>query len=167
MRSHLALVAAFKTKSRSRTASPQAEEPQNFAKGAKICATRQSHSRLLVVPCQKRSGLARNDNERSGFVRGFGVDGDAVDLREALLDAVFDRGGDIVNLGDGKIAVHGAVAGDEDFVFDAAHVRFVAVNKFVKFGRETVDEIADVSGEFFHFFSARNVRAERLDMDND
>lgn len=37
----------------------------------------------------------------SGFVGGFGVDGDAVDLREALLHAVFDGRGNVMNLRDG------------------------------------------------------------------
>lgn len=95
------------------------------------------------------------------------MDGDPVDLRKALLDAVFDGGGDVVNLRDGEIAVHGAVARDEDFVFDGAHVRFVAVNELVKFGGEAVDEIANVSGELFHFFAAGDVRAERFDVNDD
>ena len=40
---------------------------------------------------------------------------DAGDLWEFLLHAVFQRSGDVVDLGDGQAAVHGAVAGDERF----------------------------------------------------
>ncbi len=54
----------------------------------------------------------------SGFVDGFGVNGEAVDLGEVLLDAVFYGGGDVVDLGDWERAVHGAVAGNENFVLD-------------------------------------------------
>jgi len=61
------------------------------------------------------------------------MNGDAEDLREALLDAVFESGGDVVDFGDGQIALHGAVAGDEDFVIDAADMDLVTVDQFVKF----------------------------------
>lgn len=95
------------------------------------------------------------------------MDGDAVDLGEALFDAVFDGGGDVVDFGDGEIAVHGAVAGHEDFVFDAADVNVVAVGEFVKFGGEAVDEIANVGGKLFHFFAAGDARSERLNVNDD
>src|SRR6185437_16580683 len=55
------------------------------------------------------------DDGPLAFVEGFGVDGEAVDLGEVFLDAVFDGGGDVVDVGDGESAVHGAMAGDEDF----------------------------------------------------
>jgi hypothetical protein len=44
------------------------------------------------------------------------MNGDAGDLREFFLYAEFQFAGDIVDLGDGQAAVHGAVAGDQDFV---------------------------------------------------
>jgi hypothetical protein len=40
---------------------------------------------------------------------------DARNLREIFLYAVFEGAGDVVDLGDGQAAVHGAVAGDQDF----------------------------------------------------
>jgi hypothetical protein len=40
---------------------------------------------------------------------------DAGDLREIFLYAVFEGAGDVVDLGDEQAAVHGAVAGDQDF----------------------------------------------------
>src|SRR5579872_3360 len=102
-----------------------------------------------------------------GFVEGFGVDGDAVDLGELLLDAIFEGGGDVVDLSDGEGAVHGAVSGDENFVLDDADVNVVAIGEFVIFGTEAVDEIADADGEFLHFLAAGNVGAERLDVNID
>lgn len=95
------------------------------------------------------------------------MDGDAIDLGEAFFDAVFNGGGDVVDLSDGEIAVHGAMTGDEDFVFDGADVSVVAIDKFMKFGGEAADEIADVNRELLHFFAAGDVRAERLNVDDD
>lgn len=95
------------------------------------------------------------------------MDGDAVDLGEVFLDAVFNSGGDVVDLRDGKIPVHGAVAGDEDFVFNGTDVSFVAVGELMKFGGKAIDEIADADGKFFHFLAASDMRAERLDVDDD
>jgi hypothetical protein len=46
---------------------------------------------------------------------------DARNLREIFLYAVFEGAGDVVDLGDGQAAVHGAVAGDQDFVLDLTH----------------------------------------------
>ena len=57
----------------------------------------------------------------------------AKNLRETFFHAVFERGSDVVNFGDGQIAVHGAVAGDQDFVIHAAHVDFVAIRQLVIF----------------------------------
>ena len=105
--------------------------------------------------------------EALGFVEGFGVDGEAVDLWELLLDAIFEGGGDVVNLGDGESAVHGAMAGDKNFVLDEANVDVVAIGKLVKFGGEIVDEVADAHSEVFHLFAAWDVRAERLNVDID
>src|SRR5487761_669984 len=103
----------------------------------------------------------------SAFVDGFGVDGDAVDLGEVLLDAILDGGSDVVDVGDGEAAVHGAVAGDEDFVLDEADVDIVAIGKLVIFGAEAVDEVANADGEVLHFLAAGDVRAERLDVNVD
>ncbi len=58
---------------------------------------------------------------------------EAKDLREALLDAIFERCGNVVNLGDGQAAVHCAVARDENFVVHAADVNLVAIHEFVLF----------------------------------
>ena len=102
-----------------------------------------------------------------GFVDGLGMDGDAVDWGELLLDAIFEGGGDVVNLSDGERAVHGAVAGDEDFVLDDADVNIVAIGELMIFGAEAVDEVADADREFLHFLAAGNVRAKRLDVNID
>jgi|SRR5579864_6962562 len=110
---------------------------------------------------------AYSSREALGFVDGFGVDGEAVDLGEVLLDAVFDGGGDVVNLGDGERALHGTVAGDEDFVFDEADVNVVAIGELVIFGAEAVDEIANADGEVFHLLAAGDVGAERFDVNVD
>lgn len=59
------------------------------------------------------------------------MNGEAEDLREAFFDPVFEGRGDVMNFGDGQRAVHGAVAGDQNFVVDAADVDFVAVGHFV------------------------------------
>lgn len=93
------------------------------------------------------------------------MDGEAIDLREFLLDAIFDGGCDIVNLSDREIAIHGAMARDENFVFDEADVNVVAIREFVKFGSERIYKIADARGESFHFLSAHNLRAERFNVD--
>ena len=64
------------------------------------------------------------------------MDGQAEDLWEAFFHAVFQGGGDVMDFGDGQVAVHGAVAGDQDFVVHAAHVDFVAIRQLVIFGLE-------------------------------
>ena len=46
---------------------------------------------------------------------------DAGDLREIFLRAVFQRAGDVVDLGDGQATIHGAMAGHQDFVLHLAH----------------------------------------------
>jgi len=110
-------------------------------------------------------GSREKTSTESAFVDGFGVDGETVDLGESFFDAVFEGGGDVVHLSDGQIAVHGAVAGYEDFVLDETNMYIVAISKFVKFGSERIDEILNARGESFHFLSADDLRAERLDMD--
>lgn len=95
------------------------------------------------------------------------MDGEAIDLGEVFLDAVFDGGGDVVDVGDGESAVHGAVAGDEDLVLDEADMNVVAIGELVIFRREIVDEVADAHGEVLHLFAAGNVRAERLNVNID
>jgi hypothetical protein len=67
------------------------------------------------------------------FFDGLGMNCEAENLREALLHAVFEGRGDVVDLGDGQSAVHGAVARDENFVVHASHVNFVAIRHFVIF----------------------------------
>lgn len=86
-------------------------------------------------------------------------------MREFFFDPVFDGGGDIVNLRDGKIAVHRAMAGDEDFVFDEADVNVVAIGELMEFRGQRIDKIADAVCETFHFLAADNLRAKRLDVD--
>jgi len=99
------------------------------------------------------------------------VDGDARDLREALLDAVFERGEDIVDAGDGEIALHDAVAGDEDVVFDLANADFVAVDQLIVGSGHVVEECFDSHFELAHLTGADvgggDVAAERLDVDVD
>ncbi len=99
------------------------------------------------------------------------MDGDAGDLREALLDGVFKGGEDIVDAGDGEVALHDAMAGDEDVVFDLADADFVAVDEFVVSAGHGVEEVFDGGFELAHFAGANvgggDVAAERLDVDVD
>ena len=55
------------------------------------------------------------------------------DLWKALLHAIFERGCNVVDLGDGKAAVHRAMARNQDFVIDTADVNFVAIKQLVVF----------------------------------
>lgn len=95
------------------------------------------------------------------------MDGEAIDLGEVLLDAILEGGGDVVDMGDGERAVHGAMARDEDFVLDETDVDVMAIGKLVIFGAEAVDEVANANGEIFHLFAAGDVGAERLNVDID
>ena len=52
----------------------------------------------------------------SAFLNRFGVNRDEGDLREIFLHAVFEGSSDVVDLCDGRAAVHGAMAGGEDSV---------------------------------------------------
>lgn len=71
------------------------------------------------------------------------MDGDAGDLRETLLYAVFEGGSDIVNAGDGEVALHHAVAGNEDMMFDLADADIVTVEKLVVSAGHAVEESFD------------------------
>ena len=62
------------------------------------------------------------------------MNGHAKDLREAFLHAIFERDSDVVNVGDGQAAVHGAAAGDENFVVHAVNQDFAAIHELVVFG---------------------------------
>ena len=55
------------------------------------------------------------------------------DLGKAFFHTIFERGCNVVDLGDGKAAVHRAMARNQDFVIDAADVNFVAVKQLVIF----------------------------------
>ena len=89
---------------------------------------------------------------------------EAEDLRKAFFHAIFERGRNVVDLSDGKAAVHRAVARNQDFVIDAADVNFVAVKQFVVFRLKRIQEILNRAREAFHFFSACYPRAKRLDV---
>src|SRR5690348_6032533 len=93
------------------------------------------------------------------------MDGKAVDLGEFFFDAVFDGGGDVVNLSDREIAIHRAVTGDQNFVFNEADMNIMAIRELVKFGGKRIYKSADARGESFHFLSAHNLGAERFDVD--
>ena len=67
----------------------------------------------------------------SGGVGWFGVNGDAGDLREALLDEVLEGGEDVMNARDGILAFHYAVTGDQDVVLHLADAYIVAIEEFV------------------------------------
>ncbi len=69
----------------------------------------------------------------SPFLNRLRMNRDAADLREILLHKVFERRCNVMNACDGQIAVHGAVAGSQNFMFDLAHVNFVAIHKLVVF----------------------------------
>ncbi len=99
---------------------------------------------------------------------GFGVDGDAEDLREALFDTVFEGGGYVVDASDGKIALHDAVAGDESVVLDLADAHIVAIEKLVKLAGQGVQEKLDSKFQAMHFantgIGSGDVAAEGLDV---
>jgi hypothetical protein len=46
---------------------------------------------------------------------------DTRDVREMFLHAVFECSCEVVDLGDGQAAIHGAVVGHQNFVLDLAH----------------------------------------------
>ena len=85
-------------------------------------------------------------------------------LGKAFFDTIFERGCNVVDLGDGKAAVHRAMARNQDFVIDVADVNFVAVKQLVVFRLKRIQEILNRAREAFHFFSACDSRAKRLDV---
>src|SRR5579862_1750416 len=94
---------------------------------------------MTLVSSDKQS-MAENVARGSGGVRGFRVDGDAGDLREVFLDAVFKSGGDIVNPGNGEFTLHDAVAGNEDVMLDLADANIVAIDELVVRAGHAVEE---------------------------
>ena len=96
------------------------------------------------------------------------MNGYAIDLREFFFHAIFEGGGDVVDLGDGQRAFHGAVAGDVDVMFDLACADVVAIHEFVEFRGQAVDEVLDGAGELLHFADAGvgsgDVAPQRLDV---
>ena len=104
---------------------------------------------------------------KSAFFDRLGMNREAENLRKAFLHAIFEGGGDVVDFGDRKAAVHRAVAGNENFVVDAADVHLVAIDQLVVFRLKRVQEILHGSREPFHFFGAGDASAERLDMNID
>ena len=56
------------------------------------------------------------------------LDGSLFLLSNSMVHQHSRFAGDVVDLRDGKRPVHRAVAGDEDFVLDLAHVDFVAIH---------------------------------------
>ena len=99
------------------------------------------------------------------------MDGYAGDLGEAFFYGVFEGGSDIVDAGDGEIALHGAVAGDEDVVLNLADADVVGVEEFVVGGGHVVEKGFDGQFELAHFAGANvwrgDVAAERLDVNVD
>src|SRR5215472_14444797 len=75
---------------------------------------------------------------------------DSRDLRESFFHAGFEFGDDVVDLRDREPAIHGAMAGGEDFVLHLADVNFVAVDQLVKFAGKRVDVGFDGAGEAGH-----------------
>lgn len=99
------------------------------------------------------------------------MDSNAGDLGKALFDEVFEGGEDVVNAGDGKIALHDAMARDEDVVLDLADADVVAVNELVVILGHVIEKGFDRELELAHFadadFGRGDVVAERLNVDVD
>ena len=99
------------------------------------------------------------------------MNGDAGDLREALLDAVFEGRGDIVDAGDGEVALHHAMTGDEDMVLDLADADFVAVYELVVGAGHAVEERFHGHFQLAHLpgagIGSGDVAAKRLDVNVD
>ena len=79
----------------------------------------------------RRAGLRR---AASAFLDRLGVNGQPVDLREALFDAIFKDGREVVDLRDRQVAIHRAVTRDENAALDAADVDLMAIHQLVIFG---------------------------------
>jgi hypothetical protein len=107
----------------------------------------------------------------SGGVGRLRVNSDAGDLREPLLDAVFQRGGDIVDASNGEVAFHHAVTGNENVVLHLADPDVVAVDELVVGAGHAVEEGFDGHFELPHLAGAGigrgDVAAERLDVNVD
>src|SRR2546425_6478915 len=97
------------------------------------------------------------------------MDGDAEDLRELLLDAVFEASSDVVYPRNGQVAVHRAVARHQDLVLHLPRVHLVAVHQLAVLAAQAVDVSLHLLGELLHFtghtVGRGNVRAQRLDVD--
>src|SRR5271165_3813295 len=109
--------------------------------------------------------------KRLGCFGGFGMDGDAGDLREAFLDVVFKCGENVVDARDRVIALHDAVAGDEDVVVNLADADIVAIKELVVIAVQMIEVGFDSQLELAHFsgadFGRGNVPAEGLDVNVD
>src|SRR5258707_10807607 len=107
----------------------------------------------------------------SGGVGRLRMDGDARDLREAFLDAVFQRGGDIVDAGNGEIAFHHTVAGNQNVVLDLANADIVAIDELVVSAGHAVEERFHGHFQLAHLSGAGvgrgDVAAQRLDVNVD
>src|SRR5208337_2403781 len=115
-----------------------------------------------------RSARRERKRRRLALFRWLGVDGHAKDLREAFLHAIFERGSHIVDMRDGKIALHDAVARDERVVLHLAHPHVLASDHFVVVMGQSVQERFDRQFQPLHFPHPRvgrgNVAAEGFDV---
>src|SRR5437660_10474139 len=111
--------------------------------------------------CGRGGGLA--------ILGGFRVDGDAINLLKLFLYTIFQSGGHIVDLRDGQLALHGAMARDQNMMLDLPHADVVAVHQFIELRRQAVQEILDGLGELLHLLEVRVGRRDvvplRLDVD--
>jgi len=103
------------------------------------------------------------------FLERFGVNGDAVNLRKLFLHTVFQRRGHVVDLRDGQLAPHRAMARNQDVVLHLAHAHVVAIHELAELQRQLVQKLFDRARKLFHFPAARirrgNVCAQRFDVD--
>ena len=96
------------------------------------------------------------------------MNGNSGDLRKAFLHAVFQCGGDVMDLRDGQAAFHGAMTRGQNLVFHRADVNFVAIHQLGVFTWQGVYVILDRAAETCHFavlaIHSRDMSAERLDV---
>jgi len=122
-------------------------------------------------PSRRFAILARRSDSccvgESAFFDGLRMNGEAVNLWKAFFDAVFQGGGDVMDFCDGQRAIHGAMAGDENFVVDAADVHFMAVRHFVILGLQGMQIVLNRASEFLHFFGAGDARTQWFDVNID
>jgi len=99
------------------------------------------------------------------------VNGDAGDLREALLDAVFERGGDVMDASNGEVALHHAVAGNKNVVLHLPDTDIVAIDELVVGAGHAIEEGFDGHFQLAHFAGTRvgsgDVAAEGLNVNVD